>query len=64
MIDIYVCEDSLEEREIIVRYIKSIILIQEYDMTLKMSTDNPEKIIKMVNSTNNTGLYFLDIDLR
>ncbi len=64
MIDIYVCEDSLEEREIIVRYIKSIILIQEYDMTLKMSTDNPEKIIKMVNSTKNTGLYFLDIDLR
>lgn len=63
MIDIYVCEDSNEQREIITRYIKSAILIQEYDMKLKISTHNPEIIIEEIKKSKNTGLYFLDIDL-
>lgn len=64
MIDIYICEDSAEQREVITRYVKSAILIQEYDMKLKIATDDPEKIIEELKSSKNTGLYFLDIDLQ
>ena len=46
MIDIYICEDSDEQREIIRRYVKAAILIKEYDMKLKIATDDPEKIIE------------------
>lgn len=63
MIDIYICEDSADQREIINRYVKSAILIQEYDMKLKIATDDPEKIIEEIKKSKNTGLYFLDIDL-
>ena len=64
MIDVYVCEDSKEQREIVTHYIKSEILIQEYDMKLKVSTDDPEKIIEEMKTSKNTGLYFLDVDLQ
>lgn len=64
MIDVYVCEDSKEQREIVTHYIKSAILIQEYDMKLKSSTDDPEKLIEEMKTSKNTGLYFLDIDLQ
>ncbi|MEF2877046.1 MAG: LytTR family DNA-binding domain-containing protein [Blautia sp.] len=63
MIDIYVCEDANEQRKIITSYIKAAILIQEYDMKLKVSTDNPEVVIEELKKSKNTGLYFLDIDL-
>ena len=61
MIDIYICEDSDEQREIIRRYVKAAILIKEYDMKLKIATDDPEKIIEELKLSKNTGLYFLDI---
>ena len=64
MIDIYICEDSDEQREIIRRYVKAAILIKEYDMKLKIATDDPEKIIEELKLSKNTGLYFLDIDLQ
>lgn len=64
MIDIYVCEDFEEQREVLTRYVKSAILIQEYDMKLKVSTDDPDIIIEELKSSKNTGLYFLDIDLQ
>lgn len=63
MIDIYVCEDVSEQRELFVQYIQKAILIQEYDMNMKISTWNPEEIIREVEKSENTGLYFLDIDL-
>ena len=64
MIDIYISEDSDEQREIIRRYVKAAILIKEYDMKLKIATDDPEKIIEELKLSKNTGLYFLDIDLQ
>ena len=57
MIDIYVCEDANEQRKIITSYIKAAILIQEYDMKLKVSTDNPEVVIEELKKSKNTGLY-------
>lgn len=64
MIDIYVCEDSPEQREMITNYIRLAILIQEYDMKINIATDDPEEIIEEIKKSKNTGLYFLDIALQ
>ena len=64
MIDVYICEDIKEQRDIIAHYVKAAILIQEYDMKLRISTDNPEELIEQLKKSENTGLYFLDIDLK
>lgn len=63
MIDIYVCEDNIEQRENIVQYIKAAIMIQEYDMKIALDTEDPEKILEKLKLSEDTGLYFLDIDL-
>ena len=64
MIDIYICEDSEEQREAITHYVESAVLIREYDMKIKISTNSPEKIIEELKLSDNTGIYFLDIDLQ
>lgn len=64
MIDVYVCEDSAKQRELISRYVKSAILIQEYDMKFNIATADPDEIIERIKISKNTGLYFLDIDLQ
>lgn len=64
MIDVYICEDIKEQRDVIAHYVKAAILIQEYDMKLLISTDNPEELIEQLKKSENTGLYFLDIDLK
>lgn len=64
MIDIYICEDVQDQRDIIAHYVKAAILIQEYDMKLKAVTDKPEELIEKLKESKNTGLYFLDIDLQ
>ena len=36
MIDVYICEDHPEQRKVISQYIRSAILIEEYDMKIGM----------------------------
>ena len=38
MIDVYICEDNQEQRKVIVQYIRSAILIEEYEMELKLES--------------------------
>jgi len=64
MIEVYVCEDDKEQREWIARYVQGAILIHEYDMEIKKITGDPKEVINQVELSGNTGLYFLDIDLR
>lgn len=64
MIDVYICEDVKEQRDVIANYVTSAILMQEYDMKLRISTDDPEEIIEHLKASENTGLYFLDIELK
>ncbi|MDE7310737.1 MAG: LytTR family DNA-binding domain-containing protein [Eubacterium sp.] len=64
MIDVYICEDNLEQRKVIEQYISSAILIEEYDMALKIVSGDPEKILDTVKQSENMGLYFLDIELQ
>lgn len=63
MIDVYICEDHPEQRKVISQYIRSVILIEEYDMKIGMETEDPEKILEAVRNSENMGLYFLDIEL-
>lgn len=63
MMDVYICEDIQEQREMIAHYVKSAILIHEYDMEVKASTSDPEELLGRLKESKNTGLYFLDIDL-
>ena len=63
MIDVYVCEDMEGQREAIADYIRKMIMIQDYDMNLRLATDDPEKLIESLKSSKHTGIYFLDIDL-
>ncbi len=64
MIDVYICEDNLEQRRVIAQYVRSAILIEEYDMELQIESGDPEKILDAVKESENMGLYFLDIELR
>lgn len=63
MIDVYICEDVQKQRERIIYYVETTIMIEEYDMELKLATDDVDAFLQAVKESKNTGLYFLDIDL-
>ncbi len=63
MLDIFVCEDNAAQRRTVVQIILNIILIEELDMQLILDTENPYVLLEKVKSGQNTGIYFLDIDL-
>lgn len=65
MLSVFVCEDDKTQRERLERYIKNYIMIEDYDMQLVLSVDNPEDILEYLEKHPGiTGLYFLDIDLK
>jgi two-component system response regulator AgrA len=63
MLKIFICEDNKAEREKLEKIVKNILIIENYDMDLKLSTDDPFEIIDYLKSTNTSGLYFLDVNL-
>lgn len=64
MLNIFVCEDDAVQRKSIVQIIKNTVLIEELDMQLILDTPNPYELLETVKSSQNTGIYFLDIDLK
>lgn len=62
MMDVYICESVPEEREMVERYVKAAVLIQEYDMEIKAVTANPQEVINQLKTSKNSGVYFLDLD--
>lgn len=64
MIDIYICEDNVYHRNVITQFISNYILIEDMDMKVVQSTSNPLELLETAQHTNNTGLFFLDIDLQ
>lgn len=64
MIDIYVCEDNLKQLNLITKYISDSIMIEALDMQIVQATPDPHKILKELDTSKNTGLFFLDIDLK
>lgn len=63
MLDIFVCEDNAAQRRSIVQTIQNTVLIEELDMQLVLDTENPYVLLKKVKTNQNTGVYFLDIEL-
>ncbi len=64
MLDVYICEDIPEERKLITHYVENAILIHEYHMEVRISTATPRDLIDQLKISDNTGIYFLDIDLK
>lgn len=63
MLNILVCEDNDVQRQAIVQIIQNTVLIEELDMQLVLDTENPYELLDKVKNGQNTGVYFLDIDL-
>ena len=64
MLNIFVCEDDAVQRKSIVQIIKNTVLIEELDIQLILDTPNPYELLETVKTSQNTGIYFLDIDLK
>ncbi len=64
MIDVYICEDNQKQLDLFTKYIADTIMIEALDMQIVRSTFNPHIILKDLLSAKNTGVFFLDIDLK
>ena len=65
MLSVFICEDIKSQRSQLEKYISNYIMMEELDMELVLSTDNPYGILEYLKSNTNTkGLYFLDVDLK
>lgn len=63
MLDIFVCEDNAAQRRTVVNIIQNTVLIEELDMQLTLDTGDPYMLLEKIRISQNTGIYFLDIDL-
>ena len=64
MIDIYICEDNQKQLNLFKEYILNTILIEEMDMKIALATSDPHALLEKILTAENTGLFFLDIDLK
>jgi len=64
MLSIFICEDDLGQKKQLEKIIENYVLIEELDMHLALSTDNPYTLLDHLQEQEMAnGLYFLDIDL-
>ena len=63
MLSLFVCEDDPAQRRAIVKIIRNIVLMEELDMRLVLDAGDPYELLEAVRDSENTGVYFLDIDL-
>lgn len=64
MIDIYICEDNQKQLKLFTKYVSDTIMIEALDMRIVQSTPDPHVILKEILTAENTGVFFLDIDLK
>lgn len=64
MIDIFICEDNPKQLKLFTKYVSDTIMIEALDMQIIHSTSDPHIILKEILTTENTGVFFLDIDLK
>ena len=64
MIDIFICEDNKKQLNLFQKYISNLILMEGFDMQIVQATADPHVILKEIQTAENTGLFFLDIDLK
>lgn len=64
MLDIYICEDNLKQLNLFTKYVSDTVMIESLDMQIVQCTPDPHIILKEILSAENTGVFFLDIDLK
>lgn len=64
MIDIYICEDNQKQLNLFKKFILNSIMIECLDMNIVLATSDPHEILREIMTASNTGLFFLDIDLK
>ena len=63
MLNIFVCEDNDVQRRNVVKIIQNTVLMEELDMQLALDAKDPYMLLEKVKTSQDTGIYFLDIDL-
>ncbi|MCK8058221.1 MULTISPECIES: LytTR family DNA-binding domain-containing protein [unclassified Fusibacter] len=64
MLNIYICEDDPKQRRQIAQTVHNAISIEELDMQIAIRTGDPHELIENIANKNETGIYFLDVDLQ
>lgn len=64
MLEVYICEDNKAQLDTILKSIKNIILIEDFDMNVVIATQDPYDVIKYLKQKKSTGIYFLDVELK
>ncbi|GAA0739083.1 LytTR family DNA-binding domain-containing protein [Clostridium oceanicum] len=64
MIEVMICDDNTMFRNNIRRIIENTILRENLDLKITVCTENPKEVLEYVKENNNTGIYFLDVDLK
>lgn len=63
MLKVFVIEDDREQRERLVNYIKEVVVNESLNMEVALSTDNMKELVCNIEEKENTGVYFIDVDL-
>lgn len=64
MLHIFVCEDDNAQRKAVVQIIQNTVLMEELDMRFVLDTADPYVLLDAARTSQDTGIYFLDIDLK
>ncbi|MDR0920815.1 MAG: LytTR family DNA-binding domain-containing protein [Lactobacillales bacterium] len=65
MLNVYICEDDEKQRHQIEKIVQNYLFIEDYDMTIQLTSPSPEEILHEVQAQKQTnGLYLLDVDLQ
>ncbi|PRR79656.1 LytR/AlgR family response regulator transcription factor [Clostridium vincentii] len=64
MLKVFICEDNNTKKEKFEKMIRDIIIIENLDMEIGLSTDRPKQILDYLDNNEVSGLYFLDVDLQ
>jgi two-component system, LytTR family, response regulator AgrA len=64
LLNVYICEDDKRQLDGLTAIVRTTIMMEEYDMNLKLATTNPLNLLSEVKKKKNSiGLYILDVDL-
>ncbi|MCL2286821.1 MAG: LytTR family DNA-binding domain-containing protein [Firmicutes bacterium] len=63
MLNIYICEDNIKQREFMTSFITDHCLFQSLDAHVALSTSSPEDILSHYKNVDEPALFFLDIEL-
>lgn len=65
MLSIIICEDDIRQLNRMAEVVKNYIMMEDKDAELVLATTDPEEVLSHVNrTTNQTRLYFFDVDLK